>query len=181
MTSWSTSLSDDGWPSDTVQLVDWGTRQRSRLRHYATSRKVTGSIYEVIGFFNWPNPSSRTMALVSTQSLTEMSTRNLPGGKGRLVRKANNLTVICEPTVYKIWEPRRLTTLWASTACYTDSFNFTFIDASLLPPLRVCAPCIMSRHYTRWEVIFFWSCYSIHFGASTRRNLSTISCLQSLN
>jgi hypothetical protein len=31
----------------------------------------------------------------STQSLTEMSTRNLPGGKGRLVRKADNLTAIC--------------------------------------------------------------------------------------
>jgi hypothetical protein len=27
-----------------------------------------------------PNPSSRTMALGSTQPLTEMSTRNLPGG-----------------------------------------------------------------------------------------------------
>jgi hypothetical protein len=23
-----------------------------------------------------------------------------------------------------MWEPRRLTTLWASTACYTDSFTF---------------------------------------------------------
>jgi hypothetical protein len=31
-------------------------------------------------FFNLPNPSSRTMALGSTQPLTEMSTRNLPGG-----------------------------------------------------------------------------------------------------
>jgi hypothetical protein len=31
--------------------------------------------------FNLPNPSSRTMALGSTQPLTEMSTRNLPGGK----------------------------------------------------------------------------------------------------
>jgi hypothetical protein len=29
-----------------------------------------------------PNPSSRTMALGFTQSLTEMSTRDLPGGKG---------------------------------------------------------------------------------------------------
>jgi hypothetical protein len=28
-------------------------------------------------FFNWPNPSGRTMALVSTQRLTEMSTRNI--------------------------------------------------------------------------------------------------------
>jgi hypothetical protein len=30
-------------------------------------------------FFNLPNASSRTMALGSTQPLTEMSTRNLPG------------------------------------------------------------------------------------------------------
>jgi hypothetical protein len=43
------------------------------------------------------NPSSRTMALGSTQPLTEMSTRNLPGGKGWPTRKADNLTAICEP------------------------------------------------------------------------------------
>jgi hypothetical protein len=36
-----------------------------------------------VDFFNLPNPYSRTMALGSTQPLTEMSTRNLPGGKGR--------------------------------------------------------------------------------------------------
>jgi hypothetical protein len=81
---------------------------------------------EVIGFFNRPNPSSRTMALWSTQPLTEMSTRNLPGGKGRPARKADNLTAICESIVYKMWEPRRLTTLWAFTACYRDSFTFHY-------------------------------------------------------
>jgi hypothetical protein len=31
--------------------------------------------------------------------LTEMRTRNLSGGKGRLARKDGNLTAICEPTV----------------------------------------------------------------------------------
>jgi hypothetical protein len=36
------------------------------------------------------------MALVSTQLLTEMSTRNLPGGKGETARKADNLTANCE-------------------------------------------------------------------------------------
>jgi hypothetical protein len=35
------------------------------------------------------------------------------------------LTAICEPIVYKMCEPRRLTTLWASTAFYRDSFTFT--------------------------------------------------------
>jgi hypothetical protein len=39
--------------------------------HYAKSRKVADSI---------PNPSSCTMALGLTLPLTEMSTRNLPGG-----------------------------------------------------------------------------------------------------
>jgi hypothetical protein len=41
-----------------------------------------------LNFFNWPNPSSRTTALGLTEPLTEMSTRNLPGGihGGRLVR-----------------------------------------------------------------------------------------------
>jgi hypothetical protein len=40
------------------------TRWRSWLRHYATSRKVAGSIPdEVIGFCSGPNPSSRTMPL----------------------------------------------------------------------------------------------------------------------
>jgi hypothetical protein len=37
---------------------------------------------DVIGFFNRSNPSSRAVALGSTQPLTEKSTRNLPGGKG---------------------------------------------------------------------------------------------------
>jgi hypothetical protein len=61
----------------------WGTRWRSWLRHYATSRKVAGLSPDEVVSFNLPNPSSRTMALGSTQPLTEMSTRNLPGGKER--------------------------------------------------------------------------------------------------
>jgi hypothetical protein len=39
------------------------------------------------------------MSVVSTQPLTEMSTKNLPGGKGWQMRKADNLTAICEPIV----------------------------------------------------------------------------------
>jgi hypothetical protein len=41
------------------------------------------------------------MALGSTQPLTEMSTRNLPGGKERRAREADNLTAIYEPIVYE--------------------------------------------------------------------------------
>jgi hypothetical protein len=63
------------------------------------------------------------MALGLTQPVTEMSTRNPAGGKGRPARKAHNLTAIYEPIFYKMWEPRRLTTLLPSTACYRDSFT----------------------------------------------------------
>jgi hypothetical protein len=61
-----------------------------------------GSNPDEVDFFNLPNPSRRTMALGSTQPETEMSTRNLPGGKGRPVRRADNLTSIREPIVYKM-------------------------------------------------------------------------------
>jgi hypothetical protein len=46
-----------------------------------TSRKVARSSPDKVDFFNLPKPSSRTMALGSTQPLTEMSNWNLPGGQ----------------------------------------------------------------------------------------------------
>jgi hypothetical protein len=67
--------------------VGWGTMLqagRSRVRFPMRS----------LDFFNWPNPSSRTVSLGLTQPLTEMSIRNLPGGKGRSARKPDNFTAI---------------------------------------------------------------------------------------
>jgi hypothetical protein len=49
-------------------------------RHCATSLKVVRLRPNELDFFDSPNPSSHTMALGSTQPLTDMSTRNLPGG-----------------------------------------------------------------------------------------------------
>jgi hypothetical protein len=51
------------------------------------------------------------MALVVIQPLTDMSTRRSSGAKARPARKADNLTAICEPTVYKVWDPRHLAIL----------------------------------------------------------------------
>jgi hypothetical protein len=45
-------------------------------------QRVSGSCPDEVDFYNLPNSSSCTMALGSTQPLTEMSTRNLPGGVG---------------------------------------------------------------------------------------------------
>jgi hypothetical protein len=64
-------------------LHTWGTRWRSWLRHCVTSRKVAGSISDVIiGIFYCFNPSGRTVVLGSTQPLTEMSTWGWGRGKG---------------------------------------------------------------------------------------------------
>jgi hypothetical protein len=64
------------------------------------------------------------MVFGSTQPLTEMSSRNIAGGEGRPALKAD-ISSIFEPIAYKMWELLRLTTLWASTACYRDSFSFS--------------------------------------------------------
>jgi hypothetical protein len=39
------------------------------------------------------------MALESTQPVTEMTIRNLLGGRGQPAHKADNLSTICEPVV----------------------------------------------------------------------------------
>jgi hypothetical protein len=58
------------------------------------------------------------------QPLTEINTRILPRCEGRPAPKVDNLTAICEPIIQKISEPRRLTTLRATTASYKDSATF---------------------------------------------------------
>jgi hypothetical protein len=62
------------------------------MGRYATSRNVTGSIPgSHWALFNFPNPSSRTMALGLTQGFF--------GGEVRLVSKTDNLTSICDQIV----------------------------------------------------------------------------------
>jgi hypothetical protein len=50
-----------------------------------------------VDFFSLPVPSSHTMAMGFTELVTEMSTRNLPGGdKVQLAYKANNVATISQ-------------------------------------------------------------------------------------
>jgi hypothetical protein len=70
------------------------------------------------------------------------------GRKGRPARKADNVTTICEPIVKKIWEPRPLTTLWASTACYMDSFIFLLLSfLGHIPSLKRFRMLCSARRY----------------------------------
>jgi hypothetical protein len=68
------------------------------------SRKVAGSRPdEMIFFFSLPNPSGFTRSWGSLSLLTEMRTRSRKitflGSRARPVRRADNLTAICEPIV----------------------------------------------------------------------------------
>jgi hypothetical protein len=61
-------VSRDGGP---LVVAQW-------LKYCATNLKVAGSIPDgVIGIFHRHNPSDRTVALESTQPLTETSTRSI--------------------------------------------------------------------------------------------------------
>jgi hypothetical protein len=95
------------------------------------------------------------MALGSTQPLTEMNTRNIPRSKGRPARKADNLTAIYEPTVYKMCEPRHLTNLWASMASYRDSFTFIFIYNILYSQcfILLLVNCVTMNLYSLQNII----------------------------
>jgi hypothetical protein len=123
-------------------------------------------IPDEVDFFNLPNPSSRTMALRSTQPLTEIITRNIPGGEGRPARKADKLTAICDPIVYKMWEPQHLTALWVSMARYRDTFTLPFFFTKLKKAL--------CRGHA-WPTVLLWLRYK---RPNCSKDISFISTFQ---
>ena len=93
--------------------LQWGSPRRSWLRQYTTSRKVAGSIPDrVIGVFHLHNPPGRTMALGSTQFLTDMSTTYISWGKGGRCVELTTLLPSCADCL-EIWEPQPPGTLRA--------------------------------------------------------------------
>jgi hypothetical protein len=70
----------------------------------------------VSGTFHYYNPYGRTMALGSTQRLTEMSTRNISwGGTGGRCVRLTTLRRSCVDCLEKFWEPQPPGTLRALT------------------------------------------------------------------
>jgi hypothetical protein len=86
---------------------------------------------------------------LGVDSASNRNIMNRPGNKGRPEREAD-LTAICEPIVYKMWEHRRLTTLWAFTACYRDSFTFYLFK---LGTYCKDLPTVFTE-------FFFWFCFT---------------------
>jgi hypothetical protein len=113
------------------------------LRHCATNQKVAGLIPDGVGFFHWHNPSGRTMALGSTQPLTEMISSNISWGKvGRCIG-LTILTPSCADWI-KIWEPQPPGILRACPGLLWDYFIFVFDLRSEFWPFK-SRPGIESR------------------------------------
>ena len=109
-----------------ISLKSWSTRWRICLRHCAARRKAACSIPDgIIGSFHWHDPSGRTMAVGSTQPLTEMSTRNISWGLRRSVPRADKLTTfVCR--FFGNSGNLKLLERWGPVqAC--NGFAFTFI------------------------------------------------------
>jgi hypothetical protein len=72
-------------------------------------------------FFNLPIPSSHTLTLGFNQPVTEITIGNrkkmFPERRARPMRKAGNLSAICEPTVQAMLDPQHFTNLYTSMAC----------------------------------------------------------------
>jgi hypothetical protein len=66
------------------------------------------------------------MALESTQPLTAISTRNIPGGKKRPAHRADNLAAICDPKNVGASTSRNAKDLHG---LYRDNFTLTFTDS----------------------------------------------------
>jgi hypothetical protein len=104
---------DKKYFSSQKKKVDYNSR---KTKVYATSRKVVGSKPDEIDtFFRFVWSLRQHLYLGFAVPLTEMSSRHRKimfiRSRTRPVCKANNLTVICEPTIWTTWDPQHPATL----------------------------------------------------------------------
>jgi len=110
-------------------ILSRGTQWCSWLKHCATSQKVTGLIPNgVIGIFHWHNPSSCTMVLGSTQSLTDMSTRSTSWGWRWPGLRADNLSAFMCQLSWNLeastsWNPQGLSIPLMGLLCFASSLS----------------------------------------------------------
>jgi hypothetical protein len=100
------------------------------------------------------NPS--TIVPGSTQPLTKMSTRNLPGGAndGRLIRLTTSPSYVSRLS-RKMWEPLSLIILWDFTVCYRDSFIFSRFRNLLLQRYRETTYIVENQKFSSLLLYIF--------------------------
>jgi hypothetical protein len=109
-----------------------GTRWHSWLRHCATNPQVTGSSSYEVYFFNWPNPSIRTIATASASNRNEYQESSWGVKAGRRVRLTN-----LPPSV----------SVWRHCACAEVCFLSRCLEAGCITSLLHCCGRV-SRVFT---------------------------------
>jgi hypothetical protein len=102
-------------------------RHRVLKRNLCSSLKIREPIFELVQNNWWNNGVSdfNLYVRILDRNPNRNEYQKFSWRKNRRPgREIDNLTAIYESIVWIMWEPRRLTTLWASTACYRDSFIF---------------------------------------------------------
>ena len=136
----------------------WCMWWRSWMRHCRTSRKVAGSIPDgVIGIIHCHKPSGCTVTLVSTQPLTEMSTRNIYWGKGGRCIRLTLLPPSCADCL-EIWKPQspgNPKTCTGIALAYYFLIRICSLEATLLWLLKITQLRLQIREVT-WSVVM-WS------------------------
>jgi len=132
-TSWRVFLSSLGtaWGHAVAQLVE-------ALRFKPVGR---GFDYRWCHWNFLHNPSGRTMALGSTQPLTEMNTRNISWGWRRTVRRADLTIFMCRLSWnLGVWTSWNFLGLSKPVMGLLNLYGqLTFTSSNLLPPLNLFA------------------------------------------
>jgi hypothetical protein len=87
---------------------------------------------------------------VYTASVQDAGKKNLRS-KARPLFETDNLTAICEPIVYTMRDPKHLTKLQASTACYGRIFTFLC--------LLLLYMCVFSSHFSYLRSVIILTYY----------------------
>ena len=125
------------------------------MGHCATSWKVAGSIPDgVIGIFHWHNPSGSTMALASTQPLTEMSTRNISWA----VKAADSLTTFVCRLSWNLGSPTPRNPRGLSRLVMGLLYLFTLLSGYL-----VLGPLLFLQCYS-FTCRYACSCCPVRYG-----------------
>ena len=122
----------------------------------ATSQKVAGSIPDgVTRIFHWRNPSDRTVALGSTQPLTQMSTRIISWrikSAGALGWQPYHLHV---PTVMKSGSLKLLEHSEPVRACNEIALPLPYYNTAWCG-CDTCGICFLYRRLSLWIVSRTW-------------------------
>jgi len=130
---WLFVLSIDDFYQSSCSLL--GARGGATV-HCATSREIAGSIPDGnTGIFHWHNRSGRTVALASTQPLTEMSTRNIQlGYKNQSVYAVSGTSRCLFSDKYKThkYSVGRAYSCWMLTLRLLMSYIYIYMEHPIL-------------------------------------------------